>query len=1293
LAEAVVWWLTLQVLGLVAIPVSAVLLRALPDRGYSASKVLGLLLVGWLAYTLSMLQIVPFERWLIALCVIAVAAFSGWLLFRKDRALLQELRGHFGKRSTIKYIVTAEVLFGLLYAIWTIFRAYNPNIVDQEKFMDFGFLNAILKTGTFPPNDMWLAGHSINYYYFGYVLMAALTSLSGVPTEIAFNLANSALFALTALGAFGVAYNLIAASLLRRPAAVRAERVVAATAIVPRKRARSANGSAGPPPEPTREAIPARRVRSQRAGGATAQIASATAVVDKEPPLRSSKRGDGHAHQEIVPPVESAEPVVPYLPAEDVEDEPRRVPFYLSPYPYAVLAALMVVAMGNLTTLFAVQNGDRMEGHGWRFCFNCQTAANFRWWDPSRIIQDYRVVQLPGQPAKKETVGYDNISEFPAFSFVLADMHPHVMALPLVLLAIAAALALSRRKVLRGSRWRDGVPPGFHSWLTLILVGLIVGSLYTTNTWDFPTYLVIVLAGLGLPYLAVQRHAEQSRGWAWLRPWIVQSALIILLAIVTFLPFHLTFKSLVGGEPVQLPANLANIPIVSWVLEKLATLLLVNTADKTILGFLVIFGIFLVALLVWLAYEAVGLARRRSASGANGNATLYIFLGVIAVALLLALLFKFPLLALLLPMAVVCLNIVWREPERTERNLALVMVGVAALIGLVIEVVFLRDNFQMRMNTIFKFYFQIWVLWALAAGYGLWRTLHAAMREREGHDERGRVTLTTAPAGIRAMAGIWAVFFLLLAFSGLLYGYYGPMSRQVAGGGQRLRGLDGTTWLRDASPGDHAGIVWLKANAGGNDTVLEAGRDEYGRPGRVSAYTGVPTLAAWDTSHEALWRTGQPELRAELGKRRQVVNSIYKGVDPTNGAPITAQRLLELLKQYGVTYVFVGATERGEAGAAPADPTEQVTPYAEAVFRQAMPVAFSSGSTLIYAVKEGVAGAGEAPPTPIAGTTPPPARQFDPNAPPAGLFDHVPAGPNRGQFNFPRGITSDAEGNFYVVDTHNLRIQKFDRDGKFVTMFGSKGNSDGQFLPFSDEAEGTGPGGIAVDAAGNLYVADTWNHRVQKFDRDGKFLAQWGSFINMADASATADLDANRKFFGPRGVAIGPDGDVYVTDTGNKRVLIFGPDGSYKRQISSGMSPTRFAPDYPFNQPGELNEPIGIAVDNAGTVYVADTNNGRIQKFDATGKYVANWAVQAGGWAPGPYLEPFLALDGAGNVYATAPTSKSVLKYSPTGELLGQKGPEAASLSLPTGLLVGGDGTIYVVDTGGHAVVNAGSIP
>src|SRR5947209_8022072 len=215
MVDAIIWWITLQLLGLIALPLAAVLLRALPDRGYSASKALGLLLTGWLAYTLSMIKILPFERWSIALCALALAAFSGWLLYRNGRRLLTELTAHFRTRRAINYIITAEALFAVLYIIWAVVRAYNPNIVDQEKFMDFGFLNSILKSHSFPPNDMWLAGYSINYYYFGYVLIAALTSLSGVPSQVAFNLANVTLYALTALGSFGVVWNLAQSTLLR----------------------------------------------------------------------------------------------------------------------------------------------------------------------------------------------------------------------------------------------------------------------------------------------------------------------------------------------------------------------------------------------------------------------------------------------------------------------------------------------------------------------------------------------------------------------------------------------------------------------------------------------------------------------------------------------------------------------------------------------------------------------------------------------------------------------------------------------------------------------------------------------------------------------------------------------------------------------------------------------------------------------------------------------------------------------------------------------------------------------
>jgi tripartite motif-containing protein 71 len=311
-----------------------------------------------------------------------------------------------------------------------------------------------------------------------------------------------------------------------------------------------------------------------------------------------------------------------------------------------------------------------------------------------------------------------------------------------------------------------------------------------------------------------------------------------------------------------------------------------------------------------------------------------------------------------------------------------------------------------------------------------------------------------------------------------------------------------------------------------------------------------------------------------------------------------------------------------------------------------------------------------------------------------GLFDLKGKGVNRGQLDLPRGITRDAQGNFYVVDTQNLRIQKFDKDGKWLAMFGSRGTGDGQFSQLNETGEGTGPGGVAVDGAGSIYVADTWNHRIQKFDKDGKFMVAWGGFVNLADANYDSAPNRNSAFYGPRGIAIGPsDGNVYVTDTGNKRVLVFDPNGKSLRQFGSEVT-SQLGQDYPYNKPGELNEPIGIAVDKDGNVYVADTHNQRIQKFDKDGKPVAQWPLQSPMWNPGPYLEPFLSVDGAGNVYATAPSGKTVLKFGPDGKVLGQKNSDGkTTLQLPTGVWADPDGTVYVVDTNGHAVLKLGAIP
>ncbi|MEA2574768.1 MAG: hypothetical protein QOH93_2066 [Chloroflexia bacterium] len=1292
MGETFLWWLTIQVLGLAALPIAAVLMRGVSDRGYTAAKPLGLLLVTWLAFTFSMTGAVPFGRALLFGCLLLVALLSAWLLLRNNRALLWELRVHFRTRSFLRHLLAAEVLFAALFIFWAWMRSFYPDIIDQEKFMDFGILNSILRSGSLPPPDMWLAGHSLNYYYFGYILMAAMSSLSGVAPAISFNLANVFLFATTGLLTYGVVYNLIVGTILRRSG--RPAPVVATTPPPPAPPARgSGRRSTRPAPSPA-QPLPTRQAQTRQFALAGAWPGSYATVVDEEvaaAPL-PSRRPRAGAQREEVALVETVEA------GEGTDDPTRRVPFFLSPILYGVLAALMVVAMGNLAVPFAKKDapGGQANGNGWRFCFFCEKQGYGYWWDPSRIIMDYRTEQQPDGTLLKSQVGFETINEFPAFSFVLADMHPHAMGLPFVLLAVLAAYALGRRKVARSNRWRDGLPRGLGGWLGFLLSALIVGALYTINTWDYPTYLLVMLGGLALPYIAAG-HKGEGGGWRWARPFIVHAVLLIVVSLLVYLPFHLTFKSFAGGGPVSLPENVANIPVLGGLLQRLSGLFLLNTADKTITGFMVIFGIFLMSLVVWVIYEFATYMRKRARTNDEGVNTLLIFGILLMAILLIAVWTRFPLFAFLLPLIIMAGYLIWQEPRRTERNLALGIFLIAATIGLGVEIVYLHDNFGNRMNTLFKFYYQMWVLWSLAGAYGFWRTLQAAFgKNRLMSSGRGRERVEWAvndtPGGLKVLAGTWAAAFLLLVLSALPYAWFGSQQRNMVDNKAPV-GLDGMDALRRRNPGDYEAVKWLNDNAGPRDVVLECCRNEYDWPGRISAYTGLGTLVAWDTSHEKLWRSSQAELSSEVDRRRQVVNAIYQGTDPDNGARLTPQRLLDLLNSYGVDYVVVGAIERGVVGPRTAEisAAERITPYAENVMKVALPKVFGSsdGNAVIYGVQGAKVDPNAVVPTPL-----PEGQQVDPNAPPQALFDRAGPGANRGQFNLPRAIALDAEGNFYVSDTENKRIQKFDPSGKWLLAFGAKGSADGQFAEISEGSVGTGPGGLAVDKTGNIYVADTWNHRIQKFDSEGHFLKTWGSFISLADPALANAPDKDSRFYGPRGVAIGPDGNVYVTDTGNKRVLIFSPDGAFVSKIDSGMSPTRVAPAYAFNQPGELNEPIGIAVDAQGNVYVADTGNRRIQKFDPSGKPIAQWPVPSPNWDPGPYLEPFLAIDAQGNLYATAPTGKAVLKFDASGQVAATKNTKGAvTLNLPTGLALGPAGNVYVVDTNGNSVVDLGTVP
>lgn len=264
--------------------------------------------------------------------------------------------------------------------------------------------------------------------------------------------------------------------------------------------------------------------------------------------------------------------------------------------------------------------------------------------------------------------------------------------------------------------------------------------------------------------------------------------------------------------------------------------------------------------------------------------------------------------------------------------------------------------------------------------------------------------------------------------------------------------------------------------------------------------------------------------------------------------------------------------------------------------------------------------------------------------------------------NGPRGIAIGPNGEIYIADTFNSRIVKVDAAGKLLATWGSR-TPDGQ----TPSAPGTfvEPWDVAVDNEGNVFVADTWNHRVQKFDANGVFLLEWGI--------AGVSSEGSDRLWGPRSIAINPDGRVFVTDTGNKRVVVFASNGEFLSEFGTQGE-------------GRLNEPVGIAIGPDNLVYVADTWNLRVAVFTAEGQFVASWPVQ--GWASDSIdNKPYIAIDKQGRVYITDPEGYRVIVFSSSGKALiafGQYGPEDDTFGLPVGVAVGADGRLWVVDAGNN---------
>lgn len=270
-------------------------------------------------------------------------------------------------------------------------------------------------------------------------------------------------------------------------------------------------------------------------------------------------------------------------------------------------------------------------------------------------------------------------------------------------------------------------------------------------------------------------------------------------------------------------------------------------------------------------------------------------------------------------------------------------------------------------------------------------------------------------------------------------------------------------------------------------------------------------------------------------------------------------------------------------------------------------------------------------------------------------------GVDDGEFSSPTGIALDKDGNIYVADTDNHSIQKFDREGEFLARWGGEASSQEGLFYY--------PRGLATSPEGDVYVADSGNNRVQKFDAEGNCMTTWGKF---GFAWRGADMGM---FDVPWGVATDKEGNMYISDTSNARIQKFKSDGTPLM---------KWGRDGSFD--GAFFFPRGVAVDFVGNVFVADEGNNRVQKFDTRGSFLAKWGKEGSG--PGQFKAPWgVACDALGNVYVVDSGNHRIQKFDGNGTFIcawGNRGITEGQLNFPSGIAVDKEGNVYVVDSGNN---------
>lgn len=852
LVGLLIWYLAIAFLGFATYFVLRLLLPGLPDRGYPLAKTVGLLLMAYFAWMVGSLG-GEYSRLTIAIgygLIVLAGLACAWL---KRDEVIGELR------AKAKYFLSIEGIFLAFFLIDLYIRFANPDLWHDgkggERPMDFAYLNAVIRSTVFPPYDPWFSGGYINYYYWGFVLVGTPIKLLGIVPSIAFNFVLPTLFALLALGGFSVAWNLVSSL-----------------------------------PKKDEEPVDQEEEEPQAAPEALPDVAPA--AVDGEPVAEDAT-------------LTSDIPVADVPAAETPAPAPKpRLRFPADGWRW--LAGLAggagLVLLGNLATLRMIFDGlQRMVVPNEVFNDPSQSMFNRLSWFVQGLqkflFDRASFPYYPGDwywiPSRAiSTPSGSEITEFPLFTFLYSDLHAHMMALPLTVLVIAWALSLLlARNLSKGALFG-----------TVLFGGLVIGALRPTNTWDFPTYLALgsIVAGY-----AIFRYANVDDLARFGFPRIFLKGILAALGVGLLVGSSLLFFQ----------------PFANWFGQGYNSVRPWTELRSPIDQYWSHWGFFLFIIASWMVAEAIHWMAETPLSALSKLkpyvSLIWVGLGLLALGFLVLIVnvklgFSFDLSSsiklesfgfnvgiawIAVPLLYLALLLLFRPGMPDAKRLVLFMVATGLAITIFVEM-FVLDGDIGRMNTVFKFYLQVWVMFAISsAAAGAW--LLSGIRAWP-------TTFRTA----------WSVVGVVLLLCVCMFLFTGGSEKM----GDRFSDLDNKDipatidsidYMKYAHYAerdknmdlsqDYRAIRWLQDNVKGSPVILEGAPAgvQYTWFSRYSIYTGLPTVVGWQW-HQEQQRVLMPQ--GIVAARGQEAQQFYNTLDVNEAKAF--------LKKYNVRYIVVGQLER-----------------------------------------------------------------------------------------------------------------------------------------------------------------------------------------------------------------------------------------------------------------------------------------------------------------------------------------------------------------------------------------------